>query len=208
MADYNIPVYPGTMRYNPRVEDHGIIIGCLVFYGLLMTASCTLASKQIFQGNCQDPDRRVGAWRLSPNRVSGKPRGMRRTATPLASTSTLKLDSLVSLACRIRKFLVSRAINLGKWWRSSRTYIPSLMNSLPVCNDYRTKNPCVPMTGFSRCMGSLIMSVKATESIQVDHRQAGRVFYHLCEFTPRYLHPLPPTSSQPQERPCNHFQHS
>ena len=36
MADYDIPVYPGTMRYNPRVEDHGIIIGCLVFYGLLM----------------------------------------------------------------------------------------------------------------------------------------------------------------------------
>ena len=31
MADYDIPVYPGTMRYNPQVEDHGIIIGCLIF---------------------------------------------------------------------------------------------------------------------------------------------------------------------------------
>ena len=37
MADYDIPVYPGTMRYNPQVKDHGIIIGCLVFHGLLMT---------------------------------------------------------------------------------------------------------------------------------------------------------------------------
>ena len=36
MADYDIPVYPGTMRYNPQVKDHGIIIGCLVFHGLLM----------------------------------------------------------------------------------------------------------------------------------------------------------------------------
>ena len=35
MADHDIPVYPGTMRYNPQVEDHGIIIGCLVFHGLL-----------------------------------------------------------------------------------------------------------------------------------------------------------------------------
>ena len=36
MADYDIPVYPGTMRYNPQVKDHGIIIGCLIFRGLLM----------------------------------------------------------------------------------------------------------------------------------------------------------------------------
>ena len=36
MADYDIPVYPGTMRYNPQVKDHGIIIGCLIFHGLLM----------------------------------------------------------------------------------------------------------------------------------------------------------------------------
>ena len=39
MADYDIPVYPGTMRYNPQVKDHGIIIGCLIFHGLLMPAS-------------------------------------------------------------------------------------------------------------------------------------------------------------------------
>jgi len=25
------------MRYNPQVKDHGIIIGCLVFHGLLMS---------------------------------------------------------------------------------------------------------------------------------------------------------------------------
>ena len=38
MADYDIPVYPGTMRYNPQasVKGHGIIIGCLIFHGLLM----------------------------------------------------------------------------------------------------------------------------------------------------------------------------
>ena len=36
MADYDIPVYPSTMRYNPQVKDHGIIIGCLIFRGLLM----------------------------------------------------------------------------------------------------------------------------------------------------------------------------
>ena len=36
MADYDIPVYPGTMRYNPQVKDHGIIIGYLIFHGLLM----------------------------------------------------------------------------------------------------------------------------------------------------------------------------
>ena len=39
MADYDIPVYPGTMRYNPQVKDHGIIIGCLIFHGLLMMRS-------------------------------------------------------------------------------------------------------------------------------------------------------------------------
>ena len=35
---------------------------------------CTLASRQIsiaFEGNCQDPDRCVGVWILSPNRASG-----------------------------------------------------------------------------------------------------------------------------------------
>ena len=36
MADYDIPAYPGTLRYNPQVKDHGIIIGCLIFHGLLM----------------------------------------------------------------------------------------------------------------------------------------------------------------------------
>ena len=35
LADHDILVYPGTMRYNPQVEDHGIIIGSLVFHGLL-----------------------------------------------------------------------------------------------------------------------------------------------------------------------------
>ena len=25
------------MRYNPQVKDHGIIIGCLIFHGLLMS---------------------------------------------------------------------------------------------------------------------------------------------------------------------------
>ena len=40
MADYDIPVYPGTMRYNPQVKDHcGITIGCLIFHGLLMSES-------------------------------------------------------------------------------------------------------------------------------------------------------------------------
>ena len=37
MADYDIPVYPGTMRYNPQVKDRRIIIGYLIFHGLLMT---------------------------------------------------------------------------------------------------------------------------------------------------------------------------
>ena len=36
MADYDIPVYPGTMYYNPQVKDHGITIGWLIFHGLLM----------------------------------------------------------------------------------------------------------------------------------------------------------------------------
>ena len=44
MADYDIPVYPGTMRYNPQVKDHGIIIGCLIFHGLLMVAEDLAAS--------------------------------------------------------------------------------------------------------------------------------------------------------------------
>ena len=39
MADYDIPVYPSTMRYNPQVKDHGIIIGCLIFHGLLMKSN-------------------------------------------------------------------------------------------------------------------------------------------------------------------------
>ena len=47
MADYDIPVYPGTMRYNPQVKDHGIIIGCLIFHGLLMIISGNVVSVDI-----------------------------------------------------------------------------------------------------------------------------------------------------------------
>ena len=44
MADYDIPVYPGTMLYNPQAKDHGIIIGCLIFHGLLMYIQQSFAS--------------------------------------------------------------------------------------------------------------------------------------------------------------------
>ena len=49
LADHDILVYPGTMRYNPQVEDHGIIIRCLVFHGLLMPPGDT--ESEIDSGN-------------------------------------------------------------------------------------------------------------------------------------------------------------
>ena len=90
MADYDIPVYPGTMRYNPQVKDHGIIIGCLIFHGISKTRSLLSAS--------------VTLWRSIATDIYPPPSVVPATAAQSLSSfwRTVLLYCVLGLQCRIR----------------------------------------------------------------------------------------------------------